>query len=119
MQPDCIVIRHPETGAPKIAAENSHCSVINAGDGIGEHPTQALLDAFTIQRMKGDFKNLTIAICGDILHSRVAHSNMKLLSKLGAHVHVIAPKELLPSDIDLSKFSVSNTMKDGLKAQML
>ena len=83
MNPDLIVVRHPQSGAVKLLAEKVNCSVINAGDGLHEHPTQALLDALTIRRAKGRIQRLSIAICGDIAHSRVARSNLILLSKLG------------------------------------
>jgi aspartate carbamoyltransferase catalytic subunit len=98
MRPDVMVIRHSETGAPHQVAEVVDCPVINAGDGTGEHPTQALLDALTIRRRRGRIEGLTIAICGDIRHSRVAGSNIKLLPKLGARVRVVGPPALLPPD---------------------
>jgi aspartate carbamoyltransferase catalytic subunit len=98
MRPDVLVIRHSETGAPHQVAEVVDCPVINAGDGTGEHPTQALLDALTIRRRKGRIQGLRIAICGDIRHSRVAGSNMRLLRKLGADVRVVAPSSLMPAD---------------------
>jgi aspartate carbamoyltransferase catalytic subunit len=98
MRPDVIVIRHEETGAPHVVAESVDCAVINAGDGTGEHPTQALLDALTIRRRKGRIEGLKIAICGDIRHSRVARSNLIALPKLGAEVRVVGPQALLPTD---------------------
>jgi aspartate carbamoyltransferase catalytic subunit len=98
MQPDVMVIRHSETGAPHAVAEVVGCPVINAGDGTGEHPTQALLDALTMRRRKGRIEGLKVAICGDIRHSRVAGSNMRLLPKLGAQVRVVGPPALLPDD---------------------
>jgi aspartate carbamoyltransferase catalytic subunit len=98
MRPDVMVIRHSETGAPHQVAEVVDCPVINAGDGTGEHPTQALLDALTIRRRKGRIEGLKIAICGDIRHSRVAGSNMALLPKLGAELHLVGPPALLPAD---------------------
>ncbi|HEY0085509.1 MAG TPA: aspartate carbamoyltransferase catalytic subunit, partial [Allosphingosinicella sp.] len=98
MQPDVIVVRHGETGAPAEVAAAVNCAVINAGDGTGEHPTQALLDALTMRRRKGRIEGLTVAICGDIRHSRVAGSNMRLLPKLGAEVRVVGPPSLLPDD---------------------
>ena len=98
MRPDVMVIRHSETGAPHQVAEAVGCPVINAGDGTGEHPTQALLDALTIRRRKGRIEGLKVAICGDIRHSRVAGSNMRLLPKLGAEVRVVGPSALLPDD---------------------
>jgi aspartate carbamoyltransferase catalytic subunit len=98
MRPDVMVIRHGETGAPALVAGAVDCTVINAGDGTGEHPTQALLDALTIRRRKGRLEGVKVAICGDIRHSRVAGSNMRLLPKLGAEVRVIGPAALLPDD---------------------
>ncbi|PSJ37279.1 aspartate carbamoyltransferase catalytic subunit [Allosphingosinicella deserti] len=98
MQPDVMVIRHSETGAPGDVADVVGCAVINAGDGTGEHPTQALLDALTMRRRKGRIEGLKIAICGDIKHSRVAGSNMRLLPKLGAQLRVVGPPNLLPDD---------------------
>jgi aspartate carbamoyltransferase catalytic subunit len=96
MHPDFIVIRHQHSGAPHFLAERLPCGIINAGDGCHEHPTQALLDAFTISRRKGRIKGLKIAICGDIMHSRVARSNALLLTEMGADVHFIAPPTLMP-----------------------
>src|SRR3569623_3215559 len=98
MRPDVMVIRHSETGAPHQVAEFVSCPVINAGDGTGEHPTQALLDALTMRRRKGRIEGLKVAICGDIRHSRVAGSNMRLLPKLGAKLRVVGPPALLPDD---------------------
>ena len=98
MRPDVMVIRHAETGAPHQVAEVVDCPVINAGDGTGEHPTQALLDALTMRRRLGRIEGLKVAICGDIRHSRVAGSNLKLLPKLGAQVRVVGPRALLPDE---------------------
>jgi aspartate carbamoyltransferase catalytic subunit len=98
MRPDVMVVRHNETGAPHQVAEVAGCPVINGGDGTGEHPTQALLDALTMRRRKGRIEELTVAICGDIRHSRVAGSNRKLLPKLGAKVRLVGPPALLPDD---------------------
>jgi aspartate carbamoyltransferase catalytic subunit len=98
MQPDVMVIRHSDTGAPAAVAAVVNCAVINAGDGTGEHPTQALLDALTMRRRKGRIEGLKVAICGDIRHSRVAGSNMRLLPKLGADLRVVGPASLLPED---------------------
>ncbi len=98
MRPDLMVIRHEETGAPHMVAETVDCAVINAGDGTGEHPTQALLDALTIRRRKGRIEGLKIAICGDIRHSRVARSNLLALPRLGAEVRMVGPEHLLPDD---------------------
>lgn len=96
MRPDVLVIRHESNGAARDVAEVMDCPVINAGDGSGEHPTQALLDALTIRRRKGRIEGLKIAICGDILHSRVAGSNLRSLPALGAEVRVVGPSSLLP-----------------------
>ena len=96
MRPGVMVIRHADTGAPHTVAEVVDCPVINAGDGTGEHPTQALLDALTIRRRKGRIEGLKVAICGDVLHSRVARSNMLLLPQLGAEVRIAGPTALLP-----------------------
>jgi aspartate carbamoyltransferase catalytic subunit len=96
MKPDVLVIRHSETGAPHQVAGVVGCPVINAGDGTGEHPTQALLDAVTMRRRKGRLEGLKVAICGDILHSRVARSNMLLLPLMGAEVRAVGPQALLP-----------------------
>src|SRR3954453_29987 len=98
MRPDVMVIRHSETEAPHDVAKVVDCPVINAGDGTNEHPTQALLDALTMRRRKGRIEGLTVAICGDIRHSRVAGSNRKLLPKLGAEVRLVGPPALLPDD---------------------
>ncbi|HMJ93074.1 MAG TPA: aspartate carbamoyltransferase catalytic subunit [Allosphingosinicella sp.] len=98
MRPDVMVIRHEETGAPHMVAEAVDCAVINAGDGTGEHPTQALLDALTIRRRKGRIEGLKVAICGDIRHSRVARSNLLALPRLGAEVRMVGPEHLLPDD---------------------
>jgi aspartate carbamoyltransferase catalytic subunit len=98
MSPDCIVIRHSSAGAPHQLARLTRAAVVNAGDGANEHPTQALLDAMTILERKGKIEGLTIAIIGDILHSRVARSNVHLLTKLGAKIRVFGPRTLLPPD---------------------
>lgn len=100
MKADAIVIRHASSGAVQLIADKVDCPVLNAGDGSHEHPTQALLDALTIQRRKGDISGLTIAICGDVMHSRVARSNIYCLTTLGAKVRVCAPPPLLPSALD-------------------
>ncbi len=98
MSPDCIVIRHSSAGAPHQLARLTRAAVVNAGDGANEHPTQALLDAMTILERKGTIAGLTVAIIGDILHSRVARSNIYLLTKLGARVCVFGPRTLMPPD---------------------
>jgi aspartate carbamoyltransferase catalytic subunit len=100
MKPDIIVIRHPVSGAPQFIADNISASVINAGDGAHEHPTQALLDLFTIKETFGKIERLRVAIIGDISHSRVARSNIWGLTKLGAHVKVAGPPALIPSHIE-------------------
>jgi aspartate carbamoyltransferase catalytic subunit len=97
MRPDIIVVRHHAAGAVELLAQKIDCSVINAGDGAHQHPTQALLDALTIRRVKGRVAGLTVAICGDILHSRVARSNIIVLNTLGARVRIAAPSTLLPA----------------------
>jgi len=100
MKPDLLVIRHPENGAAARIAPIMRCPVINAGDGTNEHPTQALLDAATLMERFGRIEGLKIAICGDIKHSRVAHSDSKLLERLGAEVRLAGPPELLPDDTE-------------------
>ncbi|AIL64773.1 Aspartate carbamoyltransferase [Rickettsiales bacterium Ac37b] len=114
MEPNFCIIRHNESSSVKLLAQYMSCSVINAGDGSHEHPTQALLDAFTINQKLGNFSDLRIAICGDILHSRVARSNLILFTKLGAHVNLIAPSTLLPS-INMQNVSTYTNMKEGMK----
>src|SRR5262249_58995128 len=100
MHPDVLIVRHPESGAVQLLSEKLDCAVINAGDGGHEHPTQALLDALTIRRRKGRLSGLTVAICGDILHSRVARSNIALMNTMGARVRFVAPLTLLPAEIE-------------------
>ncbi len=100
MRPDVIVVRHSSAGSPHWLAKNLSCSIVNAGDGAHEHPTQALLDCATIRREKGRIEGLTVAILGDITHSRVARSNIHALGKLGAKVRVAGPRTLLPEGID-------------------
>jgi aspartate carbamoyltransferase catalytic subunit len=115
MHPDILVVRHHASGAVELLAQKVDGSVINAGDGAHEHPTQALLDALTIRRNKGNIEGLTIAICGDILHSRVARSNIILLNALGAHVRVVAPSTLLPPHIERFGVEVTRDMRQGLR----
>ncbi len=115
MRPDIIVVRHHQAGAVHRLARKVDCSVVNAGDGAHEHPTQALLDALTIRRNLGRIEGLTIAICGDILHSRVARSNILLLGALGAHVRVVGPSTLLPPGVENMGVEVFRDMKAGLK----
>ena len=114
MHPDIIVIRHGDSGAPNLLSQKVNCSVINAGDGRREHPTQALLDALTIIKRKGKVQGLKIAICGDILHSRVARSNIYLMNMLGADVNIVAPKTLLPHSVERLGVKVFSDMKKGL-----
>ena len=115
MNPDVLIVRHPEEGISKRISNNVDACVINAGDGSHEHPTQALLDALTIMNRFNNFSKLQIAICGDILHSRVARSNIIILSKLGAKVNVIGPKQWLPKNINKLPVEVYTDMKKGLK----
>lgn len=115
MRPDILVVRHHAAGAVNLLARKVDCSVVNAGDGAHEHPTQALLDALTIRRNKGRIAGLTVAICGDILHSRVARSNIILLSALGAKVRLIAPSTLLPTGVERMGVEVFRDMKKGLE----
>ena len=115
MHPDLIVIRHQDSGACNLLSQKVHCSVINAGDGRREHPTQALLDALTIINRKKKIEGLKIAICGDILHSRVARSNIYLLNMLGAEINIVAPTNLMPRDIEKFGVNLFSDMKNGLK----
>jgi aspartate carbamoyltransferase catalytic subunit len=115
MRPDLIVVRHNQAGAVHLLARKVDCAVVNAGDGAHEHPTQALLDALTIRRRLGRLAGLVVAICGDIAHSRVARSNILLLSAMGARVRVVAPSTLLPSGIDRMGVEVFRSMEDGLR----
>src|SRR5580700_6851880 len=114
MRPDILVVRHYDSGAAELLSRKLDCSVVNAGDGQHEHPTQALLDALTIRRRRGGFNNLTVAICGDILHSRVARSNVRLLSMMGAQVRLVAPATLLPTQADRFGVEIFTDMKAGL-----
>lgn len=114
MKPDALVIRHSEYGAPLTVAQMVDCPVINAGDSWREHPTQALLDARMMRAAKGDLSELTVAIIGDIAHSRVASSNMILLRKLGANVHIIAPDILMPEKFPVEGVQVFSSLEEGL-----
>lgn len=114
MHPDVLVVRHPDAGAVKLLSEKVNAAVINAGDGRHEHPTQALLDALTILRRRGSLENMIVAICGDVMHSRVARSNIHLLTTMGARVRVVAPRTLLPAAIDRFGVEVYHDMRDGL-----
>jgi aspartate carbamoyltransferase catalytic subunit len=115
MRPDVLVIRHSAAGAAALLSQKVSCAVINAGDGQHEHPTQALLDALTIRRAKGKLARIIVAICGDVLHSRVARSNILLLNAMGARVRVVAPATLLPAGIADMGAEVYHDMKEGLK----
>jgi aspartate carbamoyltransferase catalytic subunit len=112
---DFIIIRHSSSGVPHLLAKNLIASVINAGDGTDEHPTQALLDAFTIKEKKGEIGGLEIAIVGDIIHSRVAKSDIYGLKKLGAKVRLIGPPTLIPEEIKKMGIDVFHNMEDGLR----
>ena len=114
MHPDVLCVRHPNSGAVQLLSEKVNCAVINGGDGTHEHPTQALLDAQTIRRRKGQIEGLTVAICGDILHSRVARSNILLLSTMGARVRIVAPPTLLPTAVERFGVEVFHNLKDGI-----
>lgn len=115
MRPDLLVVRHGSSGAVELLSQKVDCSVINAGDGKHEHPTQALLDAFTIRDKLGQIEGLTIAICGDVMHSRVARSNVALLTLLGAQVRLIGPPTLMPAGAERWGAKVFHSMKEGLK----
>src|SRR5246500_1305602 len=114
MHPDIIIVRHHASGAVELLARKVDCSVVNAGDGAHEHPTQALLDALTIRRNKGRIERLVGGICGDILHSPPARSNIILLNTLGARVRVVAPSTLLPPGIEHFGVEVCRDMRQGL-----
>ena len=115
MNPDILIVRHNMSGVPYLLSEKVNCSVINAGDGSNEHPTQALLDALTIKRNKKKIAGLEVAILGDVLHSRVARSNIYLLNKLGAKIRVISPPTLLPPNIEKLGVKVFKNLEKGLK----
>ncbi len=114
MRPDVLVVRHPYSGGVRLLADKVDCAVVNAGDGSHEHPTQALLDALTIRRRVGRLEGLVVAICGDVLHSRVARSNIHLLNTMGARVRVVAPATLLPAAVERLGVEVFHDMKTGL-----
>jgi aspartate carbamoyltransferase catalytic subunit len=114
MKPDLLVVRHSASGAAALLSQKVSCSVINAGDGQHEHPTQALLDALTLRRAFGKVEGLTVAICGDVLHSRVARSNIGLLQLLGARVRLVGPPTLMPSNVDRWGAEVFHDMRRGL-----
>ena len=115
MHPDLLVVRHPQSGAVDLLAQKVNCSVLNAGDGRHEHPTQALLDALTIRRAKGRIHRLSIAICGDIAHSRVARSNIILLGKMENRIRLIGPPTLMPSGIADLGCEIYENMHKGLE----
>ncbi len=115
MRPDLLVVRHPHAGAVDLLSQKVNCAVLNAGDGKHEHPTQALLDALTIRREKKRLHRLSIAICGDIAHSRVARSNIMLLGKMENRVRLIGPPTLLPSGIQEFGVEVFDDMREGLQ----
>ncbi|MFD1344165.1 aspartate carbamoyltransferase catalytic subunit [Litorisediminicola beolgyonensis] len=115
MHPDLLVVRHPQSGAVDLLAQKVNCAVLNAGDGRHEHPTQALLDALTIRRAKGRLHRLTVAICGDIAHSRVARSNILLLHKMENRIRLVGPPTLMPAGIESFGVEVTHDMAEGLK----
>jgi aspartate carbamoyltransferase catalytic subunit len=114
MRPDLIIVRHPASGAVNLLASKVDCAVVNAGDGRHEHPTQALLDALTIRRRKGRLHRLTVAICGDIAHSRVARSNILLLGKLENRIRLVGPPTLIPAGARELGCEVAHDMAEGL-----
>src|ERR1700710_658076 len=113
MKPDILVVRHGSSGAAALLSQKVSCSVINAGDGQHEHPTQALLDALSMRRAFGYIAGLKVAICGDVLHSRVARSNVGMLQMLGAHVRLVGPPTLIPPQADRWNVSIFHDMRDG------
>jgi aspartate carbamoyltransferase catalytic subunit len=115
MRPDLLVVRHPHSGAVDLLSQKVDCAVLNAGDGKHEHPTQALLDALTIRRAKGRLHRLSIAICGDIAHSRVARSNIMLLGKMENRVRLVGPPTLMPAGIGEFGVEIYEDMREGLK----
>jgi len=115
MHPDILVVRHGSSGAVELLSQKVNCAVINGGDGSHEHPTQALLDALTIRRRIGHLDGLTVSICGDVLHSRVARSNILLLNIMGARVRIVAPPTLIPIDADRLGAEIYHDMAKGLK----
>jgi len=119
LRPDSIIVRHSEYGAPTFISKIVDCPVINAGDSWHEHPTQALLDALTMRRHFGDIEGKKVAICGDVAHSRVAASNMVLLTKLGAEVHIVAPPALMPekfaAGVNMDNIHKFDNLAEGIK----
>ena len=114
MNTDLLVVRHAQSGAPNLLAQKVEAAVINAGDGTHEHPTQALLDALTIRRRHGRLEGLVVAICGDVLHSRVARSNIHLLTTMGSQVRVVGPPTLIPAEASRLGVEVFHDMQTGL-----
>jgi aspartate carbamoyltransferase catalytic subunit len=114
MAPDVLVMRHPASGAPHVVARKLEAAVVNAGDGMHEHPTQALLDAFTIRERKGTLAGLKVVIVGDLLHSRVFRSNARLLAKMGSHVVVTGPPTLLPPEVARLGVEVAPTLDEAI-----
>src|SRR6202161_2819465 len=114
MQPDILIIRHAASGAASLLSQKVDCSVVNAGDGQHEHPSQALLDALSMRRAFGRIGGLTVAICGDVLHSRVARSNVILLQQLGARVRLVGPRTLMPAEVDRWGCDVFHDMREGI-----
>ena len=115
MQPDILVVRHSSSGAASLLSQKVSCSVVNAGDGQHEHPSQALLDALSMRRAFGHIDGLKVAICGDVLHSRVARSNVGLLTMLGAEVRVVGPPTLMPTDVARWGVAVHHDMRQGIE----
>jgi aspartate carbamoyltransferase catalytic subunit len=115
MNPDGVILRHSEYNAPRFAAGIFKCPIINGGDSWRSHPTQALLDALTMRQIKGRIAGLTVAICGDIAHSRVARSNYVLLTRLGAHVRIVAPPMLMPQEKEFTNAERCDTLEKGIK----
>ena len=115
MHPDLLVVRHPASGAVDLLAQKVNCAVLNAGDGRHEHPTQAQLDALTIRRAKGRLHRLSVAICGDIAHSRVARSNLLLLNKMESRIRLIGPPTLMPAGVGALGVEVFEDMSEGLR----
>ena len=115
MKPDLLVVRHSASGAASLLSQKVSCSVINAGDGQHEHPTQALLDALSLRRAFGDIGGLSVAICGDVLHSRVARSNVALLQLMGAHVRLVGPATLMPTGVERWGAEVHHDMRHGIE----
>ncbi|MBS0294700.1 MAG: aspartate carbamoyltransferase catalytic subunit [Proteobacteria bacterium] len=114
MKPDLLVVRHSASGASALLAQKVSCSVINAGDGWHEHPTQALLDMLSMRRALGSISGLMVAICGDVLHSRVARSNVALLNLMGARLRLVGPPTLMPADADRWGAEVFHDMREGI-----